>query len=110
MSSQTLKISNQAETIKMVPVYHRSRTEWVREGDPVAFTPGCGLEEANAHLFPNAKIENSDEVLPLKRYQEPNTWATASAWALAHVKETGMPVELLLDDDKQETSANKNDK
>ena len=84
---------NQTDTRKMVPVYHRWRTEWVRKGDPVAFTPGCGLETSNTHL---------EELLPLKRYQEPVTWASVN------VKSTGIPVQMLLDDEKEETPEKKN--
>jgi hypothetical protein len=90
-----------------IQVCHRYRTEWVRTGDPVAFTPGCGLDEANAHLFPESKSEHSDELLPLrplKRYEENTTWEAAC------VKVTGTPVILLLDDDPEKTAVKKNDK
>ena len=95
-----IQVSNidQPDTRKLVPVYHRYRTEWVREGDLVAFTPGCGLDEANAHLFPESKSEHSDELLPLrplKRHEENANWEAAC------VKVT---------DDTEKTAAKKNEK
>lgn len=91
---------DQPETRKLVPVYHRYRTEWVREGDLVAFTPGCGLDEANAHLFQDGKSEHSDELLPLrplKRHEDHATWEAACD-------------KMLLDDEPEKTTAKKNEK
>lgn len=60
----------QATEPDLVPVYHRYRTEWIRQGDPVAFTPGFNLEQFNAHVCePRPAISAS--------------WSQASAWALA---------------------------
>jgi hypothetical protein len=60
----------QATEPDLIPVYHRSRTEWICEGDPVALTPGYNLEEFNQHLCP-PKPETAV------------SWSQASAWALA---------------------------
>ena len=40
----------QATAPSLIPIYHRSRTEWIRQGDPFALTPGFHLEEFNAHV------------------------------------------------------------
>jgi len=60
----------QATAPSLIPIYHRSRTEWIRRGDNFALTPGFNLEEFNAHVCePRPAISAS--------------WAQASAWALA---------------------------
>jgi hypothetical protein len=60
----------QATEPSLIPIYHRSRTEWIRQGDPVAFTPGFNLEAFNAHACePKPAVTAS--------------WTDASAWALA---------------------------
>lgn len=40
----------QATAPSLIPIYHRSRTEWIRQGDNFALTPGFNLEEFNAHV------------------------------------------------------------
>ena len=60
----------QATEPSLIPVYHRSRTEWIREGDTFAFTPGYNLEQFNPHLC-GPKPETAA------------SWSQASAWALA---------------------------
>jgi len=40
----------QATEPSLIPIYHRSRTEWIRRGDNFALTPGFNLEEFNAHV------------------------------------------------------------
>jgi len=60
----------QAAEPSLIPIYHRSRTEWIRPGDNFALTPGFNLEEFNAHVCePKSAVSLS--------------WADASAWALA---------------------------
>jgi len=60
----------QATEPSLIPVYHRSRTEWIRQGESFALTPGFNLEEFNAHVCePKPAFAAS--------------WADASAWALA---------------------------
>ena len=60
----------QATSPSLIPIYHRSRTEWIRRGENFALTPGFNLEEFNAHVCePRPAISAS--------------WAQASAWALA---------------------------
>ena len=60
----------QATAPSLIPIYHRSRTEWIRRGDNFALTPGFNLEEFNAHVCePRPAISAS--------------WTQASAWALA---------------------------
>lgn len=60
----------QATEPSLIPIYHRSRTEWIRQGESFALTPGFNLEEFNAHVCePKPAVSLS--------------WADASAWALA---------------------------
>jgi hypothetical protein len=40
----------QATEPSLIPIYHRSRTEWIRRGEAFALTPGFHLEEFNAHV------------------------------------------------------------
>ena len=60
----------QATEPSLIPLYHRSRTEWIHQGDPVAFTPGYNLEAFNAHACEPKPATAS-------------SWSQASAWALA---------------------------
>jgi hypothetical protein len=39
----------QATEPSLIPIYHRSRTQWIRRGEAFALTPGFHLEEFNAH-------------------------------------------------------------
>ena len=60
----------QATSPSLIPIYHRSRTEWIRPGDNFALTPGFNLEQFNAHVCEPKPATTS-------------SWAQASAWALA---------------------------
>ena len=60
----------QATAPSLIPVYHRCRTEWIHQGDPVAFTPGFNLEQFNAPVY-------------VRPPENAPSWAQASAWALA---------------------------
>ena len=67
-----------------VLVYHRSRSQWIRQGDPVAFTPGFHLEEFNrSRGFLRDRSQQFNAPVYVRTQENSPSWAQASAWALA---------------------------